>query len=45
MSQTSGHRPLRTLLLAAVAVGAVLAYRNATADQGGTYDPADQGGA
>jgi len=32
---------LRKLLLLAAIVGIVVAYRNATADHGGSYDPAD----
>lgn len=43
MSKTSGRRPFRTLLILAAAVGAVLAYRNAVADQGGSYDPTGSG--
>jgi len=41
MSQSSGRRPLRTLLLAALGAGVVLAVRAAVADKGGSYDPAD----
>lgn len=43
MPKTSGRRPFRTLLILAAAVGAVLAYRNAVADQGGSYDPTGSG--
>jgi hypothetical protein len=38
MSSSSGH-PLRRLLLLALAIGVVVAVRNATADRGGSYDP------
>ena len=39
MSTFSGH-PLRRLLLLALAIGAIVVVRNATADRGGSYDPA-----
>lgn len=32
-------RRLRLILLLALAAGAVIAIRNATADRGGSYDP------
>jgi hypothetical protein len=39
MSTSSGH-PFRRLLLLALAIGAIVVVRNATADRGGSYDPA-----
>jgi hypothetical protein len=39
MSTSSGH-PLRRLLLLALVIGAIVVVRNATADRGGSYDPA-----
>ena len=39
MSTRSGH-PLRRLLLLVLAIGVVVVVRNATADRGGSYDPA-----
>lgn len=39
MSNSTGRRPVRTLLLIAALIGAVLAVRAAVADKGGTYDP------
>ncbi|MGA9103395.1 hypothetical protein [Aeromicrobium sp.] len=38
MSKSSGH-PLRRLLIVLLAIGAVVAVRNATAERGGSYDP------
>ncbi len=35
-----GRMSFRRILLALVAVAAVVAVRNATADKGGSYDPA-----
>lgn len=41
MSKPSSGRTLGRLLLLALLVGAALAIRNAFADKGGSYDPAD----
>lgn len=41
MSKPQKRHPVRTVALLIVAVGAVVALRNAVADKGGTYDPAD----
>jgi hypothetical protein len=43
MSKSESRHPVRTVVLVALAVGAVVAYRNAVADKGGSYDPADAG--
>ena len=34
----------RRILLVALAIGAVVAVRNATANKGGSYDPASEAG-
>lgn len=34
------HRPVRKLLILSAVFGLLLALRNATADKGGSYDPA-----
>lgn len=34
------HRPVRKLLILSAVIGLLLALRNATADKGGSYDPA-----
>jgi len=39
MSSSSGH-PFRRLLLVLLAIGVVVVVRNATADRGGSLDPA-----
>jgi hypothetical protein len=39
MSKSTGHRPLRTVLLAVLAAAVLLALRAAVADKGGSYDP------
>ncbi|MET0448943.1 MAG: hypothetical protein ABW004_11070 [Aeromicrobium sp.] len=41
MSTSSGSRPIRSLLLIAAAIAAVLAIRAALADKGGSYDPSE----
>jgi hypothetical protein len=41
MPRSHQRHTLRKLLVLAVIVGIVVAYRNATADRGGSYDPAD----
>lgn len=41
MTNTSGRHPVRALLIMAVLAVAVLVVRQATADKGGSYDPAD----
>jgi hypothetical protein len=43
MSRSSGH-PLRRLLIVLLAIGAVVAVRNATAERGGSYDPSAESG-
>jgi hypothetical protein len=40
MSNRNPKRPGRTLLILALALIAFVVYRNATADAGGSYDPA-----
>ncbi|WP_159085751.1 hypothetical protein [Aeromicrobium chenweiae] len=40
MSKTSGRHPFRRILLVTAVLAAILAYRNAIADKGGSYDPA-----
>ncbi|WP_255489009.1 MULTISPECIES: hypothetical protein [Aeromicrobium] len=40
MSKSPGHHPFRRILLLTAVLAAVLAYRNAVADKGGSYDPA-----
>jgi hypothetical protein len=44
MSKPEKRHPVRTILLLVAGAGIVVAYRNAIADKGGTYDPADAGG-
>jgi len=41
MSQSGKRHPFRKLALLAAIVGGVVAFRNAVADKGGSYDPAD----
>lgn len=40
VSDMSHRSPRRTLVVLALVVGAVVALRKATADKGGTFDPA-----
>ncbi|MFI5429669.1 hypothetical protein [Aeromicrobium sp. UC242_57] len=44
MSKTSSAHPVRKLVLIAAVIAAVLAFRNASANKGGSYDPAKPGG-
>ena len=41
MSKPEKRHPVRIVVLVALAVGVVVALRNAVADKGGSYDPAD----
>jgi hypothetical protein len=41
MSKSENRHPVRKFLLLAVLAGAVVAVRNAVADKGGSYDPAE----
>jgi hypothetical protein len=41
MSKSEKRHPVRKLLLLALVAGAVVAVRNAVAEQGGSYDPAE----
>jgi hypothetical protein len=41
MPRTHTRHPLRKLLLVAAIIGIAVAFRNAVADKGGSYDPAD----
>ena len=43
MSKSEKRHPVRTLLLVLLAVGAAIVVRNAVADKGGSYDPAEAG--
>lgn len=43
MSKPETRHPVRKVLLVVAAAGIVVAYRNAVADKGGSYDPADPG--
>lgn len=43
MSKPEKRSPIRLLVLAVMAVGIVVAVRNALADKGGSYDPDDTG--
>jgi threonine/homoserine efflux transporter RhtA len=40
MSTSMRRRPLRTVVLAVLGIGILLAVRAAVADKGGSYDPA-----
>jgi hypothetical protein len=41
MSKSESRHPVRKVVLLALVLGALVAYRNAVADKGGSYDPAD----
>jgi hypothetical protein len=41
MSKSEKRHPVRKLLLLALVAGAVVAVRNAVAERGGSYDPAE----
>ncbi len=41
MSTSNSGHPFRNLMLIAAVVAIVIAIRNAVADKGGSYDPAD----
>ncbi len=43
MSKTEGRHPFRKLLLLTALIAIVVAVRNAVADKGGSYDPAEGG--
>ncbi|WP_456695030.1 hypothetical protein [Aeromicrobium sp. P5_D10] len=43
MSNSSSRHPIRKLVLIAAVIAAVLAFRNASANKGGSYDPTAPG--
>lgn len=43
MSQSSSRHPARKLILIALLIAVALAFRNAIADKGGSYDPTQPG--